>query len=298
MVNGLFLGEELWFNHGMDKMAVEEGARTRYQRLVSHLDERTRRLWAASEAMALGHGGVSLVCRATGLSTTVIDRGKRELSEEAEESVIGRDRRPGGGRKRAEDKAPTLWADLEALIEPTTRGDPESPLRWTLKSTRELARALGEKGHRVGYKTVGRLRHEHGYSLQGTRKTVEGTSHEDRDAQFHHINEEVQRFQGMGQPVVSVDTKKKENVGNFSNAGQEWHPTGEPTKVSTHDSPDKERGKAIPYGVYDLQRNEAMVNVGVDHDTPRFAVASLRTWWLEMGRDAYPEATDLLVTAD
>lgn len=279
----------------MDKSTIEESLRQRFTLLAPHLDERTRRLWAANEAEALGHGGVALVARATGLSTTVIGNGKGELRGEP---LVGRVRREGGGRKRAEATDPTLWEDLEALVAPTTRGDPESPLMWTNKSTRALARALVEKGHKVGDKKVGRLLKEHGYSLQGTRKTLEGASHEDRDAQFQHINDEVRRFQAMGQPVISVDTKKKELVGPYSNAGQEWHPKGEPPKVNVHDFPDPERGKAVPYGIYDVDRNEAWVNVGTSSDTPQFAVQAIRTWWMNMGQQAYPEATDLLVTAD
>lgn len=281
----------------VDRRATEVAVAGRYEALRDHLDERQRRLFLGNEARVIGRGGVALVERATGAARNVIRDGIKELAGELP-VVAGRVRRPGGGRKPIEVTDPTLWADMERMIEPTTRGDPESPLRWTTKSCRELATALRAQGHQIGHSKVAELLHAHGYSLQATRKTVEGTEHEDRDAQFAHINTEVSRFQAQGQPVISVDTKKKELVGNFANGGREWQPAGTPVEVNVHDFPDPELGKAIPYGVYDVFRNEGWVNVGIDHDTSDFAVESIRRWWYEMGRAAYPEATDLLITAD
>ena len=261
-----------------------------------------RRHWSACEALAIGRGGISAVCEATGISRTTIRVGIAELEEgprvEGREADRGRIRRPGGGRRRLTQADRGLLSDLEALVAPTTRGDPQSPLRWTLKSTRRLCEELTRQGHSVSHRSVATLLHEIGYSLQANRKTREGTSHPDRDAQFEYINRRVRAFQRRGQPVVSVDTKKKELVGDFKNDGREWRPKGLPEPVRTHDFPDKELGKAIPYGVYDLAANEGWVSVGTDHDTARFATATLRRWWRRMGSRLYPDATALLVTAD
>ena len=265
------------------------------------LNERTRRLWAATEAQAIGWGGVSQVAEATGLSRPRIERGLRELAEQeatglvmAPESI----RRPGGGNKRHKDKDPTLLTDLDALVDPETRGDPESPLRWTCKSTRKLATELNRLGHKISAQTVAILLNEQGYSLQANRKTTEGRSHPDRNAQFEYINELAKTFDRQGQPVISVDTKKKELVGDYKNAGREWRPEGMPEAVQMHDFPDPEVPKAIPYGVYDINADEGWVSVGIDHDTPDFAAAAVRAWWKHMGSRRYPEATDLLITAD
>ena len=261
------------------------------------LDERSRRLWAATEARSLGRGGITLVARATGISRSTITRGLREV--EAGESVDpSRIRRPGGGRKRLVDRDPTLLADLQGLVEPSESGDPQSPLRWTSKSVRKLAAELIAVGHDVSYPVVAELLHEAGYSLQGNRKDKEGLSHPDRNAQFEHINRRVKALQRRRQPVISVDTKKKELVGDFKNLGREWRPEGFPERVRVHDFKIPELGKAIPYGVYDLSRNAGWVSVGIDHDTATFAVRSIRRWWQAMGRRAYPKATSLLITAD
>jgi transposase len=241
------------------------------------------------------------VVRATGASAATVRRGLRELSAPAGEALErGRVRRPGGGRKRAVDLDPTLRSDLEALIEPTTRGDPESPLRWTTRSLRSLADELGRGGHAVSHRVVGELLHDLGYSLQANRKTLEGASHPDRDAQFRHIHGAVQLRLSLGEPVISVDTKKKELVGPFRNAGREWRPKGMPEPVLMHDFiiDDAEHGRVSPYGVYDIGQNEAWVSVGTDHDTAAFAVESIRRWWRTMGEALYPDATRLLVTAD
>jgi transposase len=265
------------------------------------LNEQGRRLWAATEATVLGRGGVSLVAQATGLSRPTIYAGIRELS--GEQAAIsgrgqGRSRRSGGGRKRRVEHDPTLLTDLEALVEPTTRGDPQSPLRWTCKSVRRLAAELRAQGHQVSPQVVGNLLHEADYSLQGTRKTREGGKHPDRNAQFEHIAASVRDFQQRHQPVISVDAKKKELVGDFKNAGREWHPKGQPPQVRVYDFIDPQLGKAIPYGVYDVRANLGWVSVGVDHDTPAFAVATIRAWWLQMGSQMYPKARELLITAD
>lgn len=263
------------------------------------LDERTRRLLAAGIAEILGRGGVAVVASATGLARSTIGRGLAELPPAAT-PVAGaqRIRRPGGGRKALTGSDPTLLRDLEAMVDPVTRGDPQSPLRWTCKSLRQLAAALRTQGHRVSPQTVGELLRAMGYSLQANRKTKEGTGHPDRNAQFEHINAQAEAFHRRGQPVVSVDTKKKELVGEFKNAGQEWLPTGQPEPVQVHDFPSQAQGKAIPYGVYDLGANQGWVSVGTDHDTAEFAVATVRRWWEQMGTSAYPEASELLITAD
>ncbi|MBI4394340.1 MAG: ISAzo13 family transposase [Euryarchaeota archaeon] len=260
------------------------------------LDERSRRLVFAAEAQALGRGGIASVHRATGTARSTIERGIKELESSPKDT--SRIRRPGGGRKRLVEKDPRLQPDLERLVEPSTRGDPESPVRWTLKSVRTLAEELQKQGHKVSYPVVAELLAEAGYSLQGNQKTKEGSRHLDRNAQFEHINASVLRQQRAGQPVVSVDTKKKELVGPFKNAGKEWRPEGMPERVRVHDFLIEEKGKAVPYGVYDLTRNAGWVSVGVDHDTASFAVRTIRRWWQKMGRSAYPKAKSLLITAD
>lgn len=270
----------------------------KYQHLNPVMDERVRRLWAGAEALAYGPGGLSAVAAATGLSRTTIREGIRELQAGVSQETVVHVRRPGGGRKSLEHQDPELKEALERLVEPVTRGDPESPLRWTAKSTRKLAEELTAAGHPVSPQKVGRLLKEVGYSLQSNQKTLEGKTHPDRNAQFEFINARTEEFQAAGQPVISVDTKKKELVGDFKNGGREWRPQGEPEQVRTHDFIDPELGKAIPYGVYDVTRNQGWVNVGIDHDTPEFAVESIRRWWRCMGRPCYPEATALLITAD
>jgi transposase len=271
--------------------------RAKYKALAPTLTERARRIWAATEARAAGWGGIAGVARATGISYSTIQRGLHELK--AKRSLApGRIRRPGGGRKKAVDKDPTLLTDLEGLVEPTASGDPMSPLRWTSKSVRQLAASLQRMGHPVSRQLVAELLAAAGYSLQANRKTREGPSHPDRDAQFRYINQQVRRCQGATQPVISVDTKKKELVGDFKNAGRQWRPTGQPTPVRVHDFLIPARGKAIPYGVYDLTRNAGWVSVGVDHDTATFAVRTIGRWWRRMGRPRYRRARSLLITAD
>jgi hypothetical protein len=265
------------------------------------LNEPARRRWAATEALALGHGGISAVACATGLSRKTIRAGIREIHAGAVPvavAAMGRQRRSGAGRKRRTEQDPVLVRDLEALVESTTRGDPQLPLRWTCKSVRRLAVELQAQGHQVSPQLVSELLRNADYSLQGTRKTHEGGKHPDRNAQFEHIAARVREFLKRGEPVISVDAKKKELVGDFKNAGQEWHPKGQPPKVRVYDFIDPLLGKAIPYGVYDLQANVGWVSVGVDHDTPAFAVATIRAWWLQMGSAMYPTAKELLITAD
>lgn len=259
-----------------------------------------RRQWAAAEAKELGWGGVSLVAKATGLSRPTISVGIKELelSPKKRTAEAQHIRRPGAGRKRLVDVDPELIAALEALIEPGTRGDPESPLRWTCKSTRRLADELTRQRHAVSDRTVAFLLKERGYSLQANRKTREGGSHPDRNAQFEYINSSVLRFQKRGRPAISVDTKKKELVGDFQNSGREWRPRGKPEDVRVHDFQDKLLGKAIPYGVYDIVSNQGWVNVGIDHDTAQFAANSIQRWWTRMGQRRFPKATELLITAD
>ena len=280
----------------MPEPEIVEWIRTKFLSLEPDLNERSRRTWAAVEAASLGRGGISAVAAATGMSRTTIRAGLRQLREPPLEA--GRIRRPGGGRKRLSEKHPDLLSRLEALIEPATRGDPQSPLRWTCKSTRRLAAELTRQGRPVSRMTVDRLLRESGYSLQSNRKVREGTGHPDRNAQFEHINEQVQACQQRGQPVISVDTKKKELVGDFRNAGRQWRPKGQALEVRVHDFVDKELGKAIPYGVYDLTHNEAWVSVGIDHDTAEFAAAAIGRWWSKMGRRRYPDAAELYITAD
>lgn len=270
----------------------------RYAHLAGTLDERGRRALAAAEAVVWGRGGISAVARATGLSRPAIARGIRELRGEVPPAAPGRIRRPGGGRKALETQDPTLRADLERLVEPSTRGDPESALRWTCKSVRRLARELQAQGHQVSYQKVAELLHALGYSLQANRKTGEGADHPDRDAQFAHLNATTQAFLEAGEPVISVDTKKKELVGNFKNGGREWQPKGQPEEVRVHDFVVPELGRVNPYGVYDLAANAGWVSVGLDHDTAAFAVATIRRWWERTGRRRYPRAQHLLITAD
>jgi len=269
----------------------------RFTSLEPFLDERLRRLYAAAEAKALGYGGVSAVARATGVSRRAIGSGLKELGAPAADSVRYI-RKPGGGRKRTVDKDVALIHDLEQLVEPNSRGDPESPLRWTCKSVRKLAEELKRQGHQVSHRLVAELLQDLGYSLQANRKTREGAAHPDRNAQFEHINDQVRAYQDDGQPVISVDTKKKELVGDFKNSGRELRPQGDPEKVRVHDFLIPELGKATPYGVYDVTHNLGWVNVGIDHDTATFAVESIRRWWRLMGQPLYPAAHQLLITAD
>ena len=274
--------------------------REKFAVLDAVLDERGRRLWAVTEAKAIGHGGQTLVAKATGLSRRTIYQGLREIEplSGGHQAATPRVRSPGGGRKSLTAHDPTLLADLEALVEPSSRGDPECPLRWTCKSVRQLAAELQRQGHQVGRQKVAELLADLAYSLQGNRKTKEGTAHPDRNAQFEHINAQVAAFQKRGQPVVSVDTKKKELVGDFKNGGRAWRPQGAPELVRTYDFADTTLGKVHPYGVYDQTANVGWVSVGVDHDTAEFAVESLQRWWTKMGACRYQDATDLLITAD
>ena len=271
--------------------------KAKYRALGPALTERGRRIWAATEARAAGRGGISAVARATGIAYSTVRRGLKELASGAS-AEPGRVRRPGGGRKRTRDKDPTLLTDLEGLVEPTASGDPESPLRWTSKSVRQLAGALQGMGHAVSRQLVAELLATAGYSLQANRKTREGTTHPDRDAQFRYITQQVRRSQAAAQPVISVDTKKKELVGDFKASGAEWRPKGQPEPVRVHDFIIPAKGKAIPYGVYDLTRNAGWVSVGIDHDTASFAVRTIRRWWQKMGRPRYGRARSLLITAD
>src|SRR5438105_6879060 len=264
--------------------------------IFPHLDERQRRLLMGAEARALGHGGIRLVARAAGVREATVSLGVTELDSGAE--PLGRVRRPGGGRKRAAEVDPGLRPALLALVEPQERGDPVSPLRWTAKSTRALAAELTAQGHKVSADTVGELLRAEGFSLQGNAKAIEGAQHPDRDAQFRYISEQARAHQDAGDPVVSVDTKKKEQVGQFRNGGREWRPGGEPARVRDHDFPDQELGRAIPYGVYDITANAGWVSVGTDHDTAGFAVESIRRWWKAAGSSDYPLARRLLITAD
>ena len=268
----------------------------KFQAIFPHLDERQRRLLMGAEARSLGHGGIRLVARAAGVREATVSLGAAELDSGAE--PLGRVRRPGGGRKRAADLDPRLLPALLALVEPDERGDPMSPLRWTTKSTRNLADELTRQGHRVGADTVGDLLRGEGFSLQGNAKTLEGQRHPDRDAQFRYISEQVKAHQETADPVISVDTKKKELVGQFANAGREWRPAGRPVLVNSHDFPQDSAGRAVPYGVYDVTGDTGWVSVGTDHDTAAFAVESVRRWWKAAGRDEYPAARRLLVTAD
>ena len=287
----------------MQEAATIARIRRKYNQLEHALDERARRLWAASEALELGWGGATTVACATGMSRTTIRAGITEVRSEAKARNsagpgTSRIRRPGGGRKSFKHHDPDLLAALEALVEPTARGEPDSPLRWTIRSTRVLAHTLKNQGHTVSHSTVAALLNEAGFSLQANRKTREGESHPDRNAQFEYINRLVKRFQRRRQPVISVDTKKKELVGDFKNGGREYRRRGRPVEVRVHDFADKKLGKAIPYGVYDLANNEGWVSVGITHDTAEFAAATVRRWWDEMGHDRFGNGTELLITAD
>ena len=277
-------------------LEVEAVVVEKYAAMAPALDERARRLWAAAESRAIGYGGDALVSAATGLARETIRNGRRDIEQGVEPT--GRLRRPGAGRPNLEKTQPGLMKALEQMVDPLTRGDPTSPLRWTCKSRAKLAAGLAKKGWRISTTSVGRLLHVLGYSLQSARKTREGASDPDRNAQFEHINATAEQFLQGKQPVISVDTKKKELVGNFKNGGREWQPKGAPEEVMVHDFPTDATGKAIPYGVYDMARDEAWVSVGRDHDTPAFAVASIRQWWKRMGTRAYPKAKKLFITAD
>ena len=286
----------------MKSVALINQLQQKYKSLNPIMDERMRRQWAATEALSIGRGGVTAVAIATGMSRNTVDAGIREIRtrENNTDSRLEskRIRREGGGRKTITESDPNIWEHLESLVEPLTRGDPESPLRWTCRSTRNLAEELQEQGHQVGDRTVAMWLNQAGYSLQSNRKIREGGSHPDRNAQFEYINAQVKVFQKRGQPVISVDTKKKELVGKFRNGGREWHRQGEPEEVLVHDFQDPAMGKAIPYGVYDLTLNQGWVSVGIDHDTARFAAEAIRRWWQKMGRKRYPNARQLLITAD
>jgi hypothetical protein len=276
----------------------EQTIRTKFEALRAVMAERVTRLWAGAEADALGAGGIAVVGRATGLSRTTIRAGRDELRAGATADEVVWVRRPGGGRPRIETETPEILDALDTLVDPVTRGDPESPLRWTSKSTRKLADELGAQGYLLSPQKVGQLLHARGFSLQATQKTIEGTSHPDRNEQFEYINDRVDAFHARHAPVISVDTKKKELVGPYANGGREWQPQGAPDRVRVHDFIDDTLGKVIPYGVYDLAQNTGWVNVGVDHDTPAFAVESIARWWRGMGKKTYPTATALLITAD
>ena len=275
----------------------EKTIKQRFDRLANELNERTRRRLAASEAMTIGRGGITLVSRATGLSRKAISLGIKQLQEKTSISP-GRIRSVGGGRKKTVSKDLRLDEDLEGLVEPVTRGDPESPLRWTCKSVRKLAEELNRQGHQVSHQLVSELLHELGYSLQANRKTREGGEPLDRNAQFEQLNAQTTLFLAQGEPVISVDAKKKERVGDCKNAGREWHPEGEPEQVRVYDFPIPGLGRATPYGIYDLEHNSGWVNVGIDHDTAAFAVESIRRWWNKEGKQGYPEAKRLLISAD
>jgi transposase len=282
--------------------SMTQAIKAKFAALAPLLDERTRRLWAAVEARAIGRGGITRVAEATGLSQTTIRAGLRELdsrsTSDTHKVTSERFRRPGGGRRALVAQDRGLLKALEALVDPVTRGDPMGPLRWTCKSAARLAMELQTQGHAVSERSVNRLLHDLGYSLQSNRKPIEGSHHPDRDAQFQHINQRVKVFQRQRQPVVSVDTKKKELIGQFRNGGREWAPKGQPELVEVYDFPDKELGKVIPYGVYDMATNPGWVRVGGDHDTAEFAVETIRRWWYHMGSSVYPRAQRLLITAD
>jgi transposase len=287
-------------NMGMnwqERQEISSAVSRRFATMAPYLTEQTRRVWAAAEALAIGPHGITMVAEATGMSRTTIGKAQQEC--EATSSSPGeRQRRPGGGRKALIEVDPTLLEDLDRLIDPATRGDPESPLRWTCKSTYHLAEALQQQGHAISQPTVYRWLTTLGYSLQSNRKTEEGTDHPERDAQFQFIYRQVKRCQRQRQPVISVDTKKKENVGNFAQGGQEWEPQGQPRRVKTHDFRAKGEARVSPYGIYDPTQDEGWVNVGISHDTAQFAVASIRGWWQKLGQERYPRAKELLITAD
>lgn len=274
----------------------DESLAAKFAAVLPHLDERQRRLVMGAEARALGHGGIKAVAYAAGVSAVTVSRGVTEL--ESGQEPTDRTRRPGGGRKPVTETDPGATSALLSLVEPSSRGDPESPLRWTTKSVRQLARAMATAGHRVSPPTVAKLLKAQGFSLQASAKTIEGGQHPDRDAQFRYLNDQASSHLDAGDPVISVDTKKKELVGQFKNGGREYRPAGQPEQVNVHDFMDKQLGKAIPYGVYDIAANAGWVNVGTDHDTAAFAVATIRNWWRNAGSAAYPHARRLLITAD
>ena len=278
-------------------MDAEQSIRQKWRLLKATMGERSRRLWAGAEAHAIGHGGVAAVARATGMAISTVRKGRDEARAGAVPADVVKERRSGGTRSY-EAAHPEVWTALEKLVDPLTRGDPESPLRWTCKSTYTLSGELFKQGLPISDKTVGKLLREHGYSLQAPNKSVEGAQHPDRNAQFEYINDKAQSCIERRVPVISVDTKKKELVGNFKNAGREWQPQGEPELVDVHDFPGDAVGKAIPYGVYDLAANDGFVSVGVDHDTPVFAVTSIEAWWKQVGEKRYPKARELFITAD
>jgi hypothetical protein len=269
----------------------------KFQSIWPHLDERGRRITAAAEAIAIGRGGISAVHRACGLSRPTIASGIREI-QERRVLFVGRVRKPGAGRKPTEFHDPKIIEAMEQIIDSGTRGDPESPLKWIIKSTRSIAAELTKKKHPISHTKIAQFLHEQNYSLQGNRKTEEGADHEDRDAQFRHINTSVKKALASGSPVISVDTKKKEILGNYKNSGSEWRPAKQPRRVQGHDFPGPDVPRAYPYGIYDIGKNTGFVNVGTDHDTSAFAVASIRGWWKHEGRKLYPKATELLITAD
>jgi len=275
----------------------ESAIRQRFETLRPVLDERSRRRFAAAEALAAGRGGIAAVARATGIAPSTIGRALYEVRS-GEILDPARVRRPGAGGKPKSERDPSLLDDLRRLVEPDTRGDPQSPLLWTCKSLSKLARALCDMGHQIGRSLVGELLHQLGYRLQANRKTREGSKHPDRDAQFHYINDQVKAALACGEPAISVDTKKKELVGDFKNAGREWHPKGSPPQVRVHDFIIPELGRAVPYGVYDIADNTGWVSVGIDHDTATFATNAIRSWWTQMGRERYPAPRSLLITAD
>jgi len=281
----------------MPDTKIIDWLKEKYEIMKPLLNERSRRIWAATEAASLGRGGIAAVIAATGMSSATVSRGLDEL-EAAPPDIGRRVRQPGGGRKSIVANQPGFAAAVAALVEDSTRGDPMGPLRWTCKSTAKLSRELGRKGFAAGPRTVAKELQRQEFSLQSNRKTREGQSHPDRNAQFAYINQQVMTFQRCQQPAISVDTKKKELVGDFRNGGREWRPQGRPVEVAVHDFPDPKVKKAIPYGVYDLTRNEGWVSVGIDHDTARFAAASIQRWWTRMGRRRYPNARQLLITAD
>jgi len=277
----------------VDEAAIGE----RFRALAGELDERRRRLWAAAEARSAGRGGIAAVARATGIAENTIRKGLCEL-ESGETLTPGRVRRPGGGRRRLTETDQTLIEDLERLVDSDSRGDPEQPLRWTAKSVRNLADGLRELGHRISFRTVARLLRELGYSLQANAKIREGAQHPDRDAQFRHINQTVKTALDAGEPAISVDTKKKELIGDFKNGGRELRPKGSPQAVRTHDFKDRDLGRVVPYGVYDIAEDTGWMSVGIDNDTAQFAVSSIQRWWEQLGSQRNPDATTLTITAD
>ena len=285
--------ELLWYNAGMEIQQIQE----KFQRITDHLNEKTRRLWCANEAITFGFGGITLVAEATKVSRTTITEGIKEM-EGKKTLPADSIRRCGGGRKLSAEKDKTLKSDLERVIDGATRGDPEQPLKWVSKSTRNIADELNKKKKRASHALVSRLLASSGYSLQSNRKTNEGGKHPDRDSQFNFINEKTKRFQKKECPAISVDTKKKENIGNFKNNGQEYHKKGEPVKVNVYDFIDQEKGKVSPYGIYDLDKNKGWVSVGISSDTAEFAVESIRTWWHRTGKQIYQKAEEVLITAD